>query len=382
MFPYFLFWGASLAWACIARSRLAQFAFVCATFGFVGLRFETGFDWPVFNYGFEVLQSDFSLELARWFSELFQIELGYVLLVAVAGQIFPTYEYFQALVTFVFLASVWVLCRAFGVRNVALVIAIAATFILLTLMMSTVRQCLAVSLFNFALAAAVARRRVAMIILLAAATTIHISTLFYVAALLFALVRPLQAPSPRTVILLVAAGYAVAISMGVIADFLPAFIANRVVFYRLDQLVEALSLWQLYFLILAIFITSYTMFSGPISGTPDARSTLLRRVIIALAVMCMCTLSLNVVRDRISYEMFLLFALYLAHQNLRLAIPARVAASVFGLFFSIFNILAPGNRIVFIPYQNAIGVAISGDEGDGQFRQDQFQQDFGRDHQQ
>lgn len=381
MYVYFIFWGGSLAWACIARSKLAQLSFVFVTFAFLGLRFETGFDWPVFKYGFEVLRNDFSLDTAKWFSELFQIEFGYVFIVALAGQIFPEYEYFQALITILFLASIFSLCHTFKIKNVTLVIAIAATFLLLTLMISTLRQCLAVSLFNFALCAAVARHRMAMIILLAAAISVHISTLFYIAALVFAFLQPTRVPSPITVALMVFIGYFTAISMGAIADFLPAFVANRVVFYRLDQLVSAVSLWQLYFLILSFFIAAYAMFGNQIADAPD-RSTLLRRIIIALAVMCICTLSLNVVRDRISYEMFLLFALYLAHQGAWRAIPARIAAVGLGLFFSTLNILAPGNRIVFTPYQNVIGVAVTGDKGDGPLRQDQFQQDFNQTHEQ
>lgn len=379
MYVYFIFWGASLAWACIIRSKLAQLAFACATFAFLGLRFETGFDWVFYKNGFEVLQNDFSFDAAILYSELFQIDFGFVLLAALIGQIFPQYEYFQALVAIVFLVSIFSLCRAFSVKNVALVIAIAATFLLLTLMMSTLRQCLAVSLFNFALCAAVSRHRVAMIILLVAAMSIHTSTLLYIAALVFAFVQPARLPSLANVVLIAAIVSVAQISMMTFVNLLPEFFVNRIDLYNLDQIFEGFSIWYLYFFGLSAFILSYTMFGNQIADAP-VRSTLLRRIIVALAVMCICTLSLNVVRDRVSYEMFLLFALYLAHHQAWLAIPTRVAAVVLGLFFSIFNILTPGNRTVFAPYQNIIGVAVTGDEGDGMFRQEQFRQYFKQTH--
>lgn len=379
---YFIFWIASLASALIFRSKIAQIIFFLLVFIFVGLRFETAFDWPFYKDAFGALQGDFSLDLARWFAELVEIEFGFVVLLALTGQLFADYEYFQAIVTVTFLVSVLSLCRAFGVKNVALVIALAATFLLLTLMMSTVRQCLAVSVFNFALSAAVARRYISMTAFLALAMTIHVSTLFYIVALLFALAQPQRMPSQRDVVLIIFAGTAVVLNLGFLAEYLPSYLANRFFLYRLDQIILNLSLWQIYFLILSASITGYTLFIHPFGSTNDARTTFLRRVIVALGVMCMCTVLIDVVRDRITYLMFLLFALYISYNNIPLALPARVAAVTLGLFFSVFNVLAPANRTVFAPYQNIIGVAVTGDQGDGRMRQEAFRERFKRLHQQ
>lgn len=382
MLAYILFWIATLAWASAFKSKPSQLFFLFGVFVFVGLRYETGFDWPVYKSGFEILQNDFSFESARWYSELFQIELGYVLLVAISGQIFPEYEYFQALISLVFFASIVSLCKAFNVKNAALAIALAGTFLLLTLMMSTVRQCLAVAIFNFAVSAAMSKRRTAMVALSVLAVTVHVSTLFYIFALIFAALKPSQTPAPRTVVLMVAGGNAAALSLTLVVGFLPEFIANRVDFYRLDQAIQAISLWQLYFIGLIVSIIIFTLFGMKQLRNPDPRTFFLRRLIIAIAVMCLCTLPLNVIRDRISYEMFLLFAVFLGHREVQFALLARGATASVGLFFSIFNILSPTNRLVFLPYQNAIGVAVTGDEGDGQLRQNQFQGDFDRSYQQ
>ena len=49
-----------------------------------------------------------------------------------------------------------------------------------------------------------------------------------------------------------------------------------------------------------------------------------------------------------------------------------------GLFFSIVNIYAPENRIVFEPYQNYLVVSFTGDRGDGLARQQILERDFER----
>ena len=75
MYMYFVFWMLSLLTASYFRSKTAQIFFVVAIFVFVGLRFETAFDWPTYKDGFEALQVNFSLDFAQWRSEEHTSEL-------------------------------------------------------------------------------------------------------------------------------------------------------------------------------------------------------------------------------------------------------------------------------------------------------------------
>ncbi len=353
-----------------------QIAFCVVVFLFVGLRYETGFDWPVYKRAFELLSDDFSLESIILYSQTFQIEMGWLIVSGAAGQIFPEYEFLQALVTATLLLSVYKLSRALGVRNFALAISIASSFLLLTLMFSTIRQCFALSIFNFAIVAALNKRWKLMLTLSVFAVSVHVSTLFYILALVYAAARPSKLPTPMMVIFMSVIGIGGILAIPLVSNYLPDLLASRVVWYGLDEAFQEISWWQVYFIILGAFIAGFALLSGPIGQKLDNRVTFHRRMILGLAIMCLCTYSLDVVRDRISYEMFLLFSIYLARDDLPLRLLARPIAFALGIFFSMLNIFIPANRIAFMPYQNALTVLVTGEKGDGQFRQESFNRDF------
>jgi hypothetical protein len=376
MTTYLMFWLAALVFASVIKERWAQIAFGIVAFVIIGFRYETGFDWPTYKRAFEFMAVDFSLEAVVAYSRAYQIELGWLAITSFVSQIFPEYEFLQAIVSLALIVSVFKLSRALGVKNVALAIAIAASFLLLTLMFSTTRQCFALSIFNFAAIAALNRQWPRMVLLSAFAMSIHLSTIFYIAAMMYAVARPDQLPTVRGVMVMSLVGIGFVLAIPSIVGFLPGMLASRVDFYDLDQSFQFVSLWQFYFLILGAFIAGYALLAWPKSQS--RRPTFHRRLIIALAVMCMCTYSLDVIRDRISYEMFLVFSIYLARSDIPARLAARSAAVVMGLFFSIVNILAPENRIVFEPYQNYLTVVVTGERGDGAARQELLNREFDR----
>ncbi len=375
---YLIFWVAALAIASFIKSNWMQIAFCVLVFVFVGLRYETGFDWPVYKRTFEVMAVDFSVDGILAYSQTFKVELGWLVVNGITGMIFPEYEFLQAIVALVFLVSTYKLCRALGVQNVAMAVAIASTYLLLTLLFSTTRQCFAVSIFNFAVVAAVNRRWTLMVMLSTFALSIHISTILYIVALVYALVRPSKLPRPTVVAAMSIVIIGLILAIPFAASYLPDHLASRVIWYGLDKSFENIRLWQIYFLILGAFIAGYALLAGPADQTPDTVSTFHRRIIVALAVMCLCTYSLDVVRDRISYEMFLIFSIYLARSNIPFRLAARSTAVALGLSFSLLNIFEPANRIVFMPYQSAVTVVLTGDEGDGQARQELLHREFER----
>jgi hypothetical protein len=375
---YLIFWLATLVFASFIKGKWAQFAFGIAIFVFVGLRYETGFDWHIYKRAFEILAVDPSLEAIVVFSQAFQVELGWLAVMSLVGQVFPEYEFLQAIVSLTFLVSTFKLSRVLGVENAALAIAIAASFILLTLMFSTTRQCFALSIFNFAVIAALNKRWLLMTLLSAFAMSIHVSTIIYIAAMIYAVARPSRLPTSAGVAIMSIVGIGLILAIPSMVNYLPDLLASRVTWYGLDQSFQIISLWYVYFLILGAFIAGYALVAGPKAEYPDDRITFHRRLVIALAVMCMCTYSLDVIRDRISYEMFLLFSIYIAREDLPARLATRSVAVILGLLFSMLNIFAPENRIVFLPYQNYLVVVLTGEKGDGPARQELLNRDFER----
>lgn len=375
---YLVFWMLLLGLAPFIKSNRTQIAFCVFVFIFVGLRYETGFDWPTYKRAFDILSIDFSINSILAYSEAFKVEIGWLVVTGLVGQIFPEYEFLQAIVTLAFLGSTFKLCRALGVKNVAMAVAIASSFLLLTLLFSTTRQCFAVSIFNLAVAAAAKRRWTLMVALSAFAVSIHTSTVLYIVAMVYAVARPSKLPSTVMVATMLALSTIFVLLIPIVADSLPEILASRVIWYNLDQSPGIIGLWKIYFLILAAFILVYTLFIGPAHHNYDHVSTFHRRLVVALAVMCMGTYSLDIIRDRISYELFLMFSVYLARSDLAFHVVARFGAFSLGMFFSVLNIFAPENRIVFMPYQNAVTVVLTGETGDGPARQELLHRDFER----
>lgn len=375
---YLAFWMLALGLASFIKSTWMQIVFCVLVFVFVGLRYETGFDWPVYKRTFDILSVDFSLNSILAYSDTFKVEIGWLFVTGFVGQVFPEYEFLQAIVALAFLGSTFKLCRALGVHNVAMAIAIASSFLLLTLLFSTTRQCFAVSIFSLAVVAAVRRRWMLMVVLSAFAVSIHTSTALYIVAMVYAATRPSRLPSNVMVATMSAISVGFVLLIPIVAGSLPDILASRVVWYSLDQSFDNISLWKLYFLILGLFVLLYSLIMSPEKANSDCASTFHRRMIVALAVMCMGTFSLDVIRDRISYEMFLMFSIYLARSDLPFRVAARLGAFSLGLFFSMFNIFSPENQIAFMPYQSAVTVLLTGEAGDGPARQELLTREFER----
>lgn len=375
---YLIFWMLALGLAPFIKSDRMQIAFGIFVFVFVGLRYETGFDWPTYKRAFDIFSVDFSLNSILAYSETFKIELGWLVVTGLIGQIFPEYEFLQAIVALAFLGSTFKLCRGLGVQNVAMAIAIASSFLLLTLLFSTTRQCFAISIFNLAAIAAVRRRWTLMVALSAFAVSIHTSTILYIAAMIYAAARPSKLPSTVMVAMMLALSIIFVLLIPIVANSLPDILSSRIIWYNLDQSSDNIGLWKIYFLMFGAFILVYAFLIGPADHDHDHLSTFHRRLIIALAVMCMGTYSLDIVRDRISYELFLVFSAYLARRDLPFRVVARLGAFSLGLFFSVLNIFSPENRIVFMPYQNSVTVLLTGETGDGLARQALLQREFER----
>lgn len=376
MLIYIIAFILMFAFGTFVRSRLATTLFFLCVFSFVSLRFETGFDWPVYKSIFQDFQGDFELSQLLAYQYRYSQEAGFLLFAGFFASLIPNYEVFQAAISLLFLISIWRLSLAVGVNRLAMVLALALSYLILTVGFSTVRQSMAIAVFNFGLIAMLSNRRLLGISLFALSVTVQMSAIIYIAA--FAIARAFLAfnrtPKMGALIALVVgmltAFYAI---LPIAANYLP-FLSERYVYYteHFANLLSGIGLWGAGFFIVFLCIAAHV--SYPFQDSDDsARKTItLQSMIVVLCAISLSSEHFTIIRDRASYEMWILYSILLVKGRLRFRWGARLAAFSFGAFFTFLNVLSHPGRLVFIPYENAIGCFLSNCEGSGIDRQQQM----------
>ncbi len=357
------------------RSRLATALFLSCVFLFVSLRFETGFDWPVYKAIFQDFQRGFELNQLFVYQYRYSQEAGFLLVAGFFASLLPNYELFQAVVSLVFLVSIWRLSMTVGVNRLAMVFALAFSYLILTVGFSTVRQSMAIAVFNFGLIAMLSNRRLLGASLFALSVTVQMSSSIYIAA--FAIARVFlyfnRAPKLGAMIALVAlilTGFFVILP--VVASYLP-FLAERYAYYAEHFAnLSGIGFWGAGFFIVFVCIAAHV--SYPLQDSADsARKTMtLQSMIVVLCAFSLASEYFPIVRDRASYEMWILYSILLAKGRLRFRWEARLAAFLFGAVFTFLNVLSHPGRLAFIPYENVIGCVFLNCEGSGIDRQNQM----------
>ena len=375
---YIFFWIISLSISPFIRRRVGFIFFYISVFLFVGFRYETGFDWPVYKSEFDYFKGGISFNLIRDFSNLYQQEIGYTLISAMSSHIFPYYEIFQATISGLFLLSISRLCAAFQVKNSALVVSIALTFLLLTLGFSTNRQCLAVALFNFGLVAYVRKKFALTTIFFLVAVSCQSSSLVYILAFLVSIWHVRRLPRLYEVVGLVVIAFILIFNLQYFSRYLPGSFADRIAFYANAENGSAVGLWGIFLLLMFFGMAAYALISAEPKDTGAMESNLIRRLIISLAVIASASWSFLVIRDRTSYELFLLFCILICHPKISFALPARLVTAGMGCFFSTLSVLSPPADLVFAPYQNFIVSKFLGVPGNAESRQKEFMEEFAK----
>lgn len=371
---YVLFWFASLSFGLFIERRLTTNIFLFVVFLFIGLRLETGFDWPVYKEIYATFQQDFSLANVAVYVLKYGQEPGFLFLLGLSSQYLPSFEVFQALVTIALLWSTVFLAQAVGVRKTALVVAIAMTYLMLPVGFSTLRQSMAISFFNFGLAHFLRRKNAWGALFFVLATLFQLSSLVYIAA--FGAARYLwrtKRPPRLWTFLLATACAAVLAPVAIQAISLVShFAALKLEFYL--QFASTLQLRPLDLIFLAFFATCAVMSSRVmvLPGMEFPYSNELRHLIMVLSAFGATSIFLTVLRDRLANELFLLVSVFLVMPGLRFRWFFVGFFISFGMFNSVIDFFPYPRYLAFVPYQNVVISYLLGQPSTGRDRTGNF----------
>lgn len=378
MLTYALFINANILIAVMRTgSALKLPLLIGVTLLFVGLRYEVGFDWPLYKDEFEVLQglgaADFVTSIPMLQIQ-FQHETGFLIFSWLSAQILREYELMQLLIHVIFLISFIRLGRVLGVRNLAAAMLLVHLFLLFTLEFSTVRQLLALSLFNLGLAAYMEARRPRALAWFAASLLVQISSGLYLLALL-----AVSGASRRDWLLAIAGMAAVlAVSFTTFAPallgMLPGRIAFKFQYYFMDREFNTHILEQVFFGVFYVMVIAFALFATARNrGRLDAAGDIALRFMLALALLAVLFFLVKTVRNRILYELIVVMSLLIFSGKLRYAGAMKTATFAFGAVFFIVSLTKEAAH-VYTPYQNYPYAMLFDRPSDGLRRHDRLRQ--------
>lgn len=374
MITYATFWVVTLLLGFQVRRKINVLLIFFGVFLFVGLRMETGFDWPIYKDAFNYFQGGFSWSKIAVFQLQQSQETGFLLILGLLGQVMPNYEVAQALFALFFLYSFYKLSTTMPGARPALALAVFFSFFLLSIGFSTVRQALAISFFNMALYQLFRQKRSRTIYLyLAAAIAVHVSAIIYV--LVFLLARILTRTVGKIGLPLHLTG-SFCLLMGLPSAFLLATallpgILERVAYYQNLTMFSNLSLFSLAFSVILLLMGSLVAFTRNGSSSPQEANTVFRNLIVLFSAISFASLFFATLRDRLAYELILLFSIYISTQLTARNVIAIVVVVLFGLYYQL-SILGPPRDLAFIPYQNSLILLLTATESTGAQRSSQY----------
>lgn len=370
-----------LGLAPFVKGRPTTFLYLVVICFFVGFRYETGFDWPVYKRIFLIYADGFSFGEIVFTSGFFGQEPGFLLSLAIGAVIFPNYEYVQAVYTLFLIYSIICLSRTVGVKNTALVVALALSFVIFTLGFSTVRQSLAIAIFNIGFALSLSGKTKWSYLVYGLSATFQLSVLVYLAAILVSRVMVRGNGSPnrgRFFVLCIASPVVLAILMQS-AALLPGILGAKIAFYAEDFSFTEVNLLDLYLVLGFALIAWHVSVTGRREALQDPMILRLRIVIFTLAAIAISSTFVDVFRDRVSYELVILYSVYLGTVHVNNLWLARVSLGIFGSAFSIYFLTSTAGQLAFVPYQIALISIDEFAENDGKARQTKLFETINRD---
>jgi hypothetical protein len=316
-----------------------------------------------------------------YYYNLYGVEYGYLFLV---GNIAPfvRFEYFQAFVTLIFIYSTIRLARSVGHNNPAFALSVCLTFLLLTLVFSTIRQCLAISLFNIGVVVYYGNYFSRLVKLCLVSTLFLVSVLFQSSALIYCVtfvycnLRLTQNAKNLSLLLLGLLTTSAMINPEIINGFIDARAVAKLQFYS-ELNLGLINPINAFYLALFSFI-----FVGLLRFLPKAQISKFDRLdkfagfARALLVLNVVCIPFPIFRDRISYEVFIVTSILFSHQTARLKLIFPTGLVVLGIFSSFFGTLYQYTGVVFIPYQNYLIYSALDIPSDGRRRQAEFFEQF------
>ena len=362
---------ASIALCALMPSRagLRNLAFGTAFLLFVGLRYEVGFDWPIYKDQFSHLtQIELGQLLANLndLSLLFGQEPGFVALVSLFSAFTPSYEVAQFCFCVLFLISIGMLAQTIGCRNVPAAMFLVCLFLLTTLIFSTARQLVALSIFNIALSFYLRDRRTLAYALAGASMLFHSSTAIY-ALCAFLPQRAVRRFFPIVVVVGLAAS-ALFLVMGhdmFLLLPLPALLKAKLEYYFLYRVVQVNPLEQMFSLgMLGLLL--HLGYRNTDHASPEIANV--SRMLVLLCLVSLAFFAITVVRNRLFYEAVILAALLVTTPGIAGARLASLGILGAGLLFFLVT-MTKATSFMFVPYRNVVLLELGIGQDDGYERQ-------------
>lgn len=376
MITYLTFYTCALSAGLLIRKKISTWIFLFLVFLFVGLRKDTGFDFLVYQEIFEGLSEDFSLRSLTYFFGLHRQELGFLIFTGLFGQLVPNYEIYQATITALLIWSIVALTRAVGVTKIPMVIALIMSYLLWSVAFSTLRQSLAISVFNFGLAFLLSGKKYRGSVSFAIAPFIHTSAIIYITTYLatWFIYRKKNPPKIQSFIFFAVASGLTGPFLIQIASHVSSSVALRVQLYQSFKFsIGMLDLLFLLFFLLCAILASRKMTR---MSEVDEVGIKLRQILLVMAAIGASSIVFPIVRDRVSYEVFILASICVMMPGVRYRRYFIAALAAFGICISSINIFPSPNNLVFMPYQNLITQALTGSESTGGARSQEFMSQY------
>jgi len=342
----------------------------------IGFRYEVGYDWIVYKDLFDMASS---MDLRAPFynvtllQTIFAFESGFILVVVLFAQVFGEYEYLQFLLYSIFLLSFWRLGTVMGCRNLPAALLIAHLFVLISLEFSTVRQALALSIFNFGLASWMTGKKQSAYVLFLVATTFQVSVLLYIFALMISVGTRKQTWLVFLIGVIASAPILFPAAFLGSISFAPTFIAEKVEYYLLvreyNNSVADLLFFGVFLTAILLLVSRHLRLLKR-SNAPR-EEVLLATLIIVLTILALSAFPVPTIRNRILYELVVLVALFcFSYRNVGKSNIA-FGLCVFGFVYFAATFARP-TAFMYVPYQNFIYYKAIGLESDGLTRDDRL----------
>ena len=356
MTPYFVYATALASGILLPKSRLITALLVLLSIVFIGLRFETGFDWPAYKEVFQGLKPIDSLGQFFQESREFNQEIAFLAVLAALSKIFGQYELAQFAFTALFVGSLIFLAKALNVQRTALFFTVAISYVLFTLGFSTVRQSVAIALFNISVFL-YARDRVALsVFMMVIACSMQYVAIIYVVTFLIT-AGSTRFQGWRCDVLLAGSILFVGIVGGVVFLALAGqgltFGSERVQFY-IDAISErGVSKWDWAFSLVLLGITAHIAISA-MRSERTKEELFTARLALVLAAFATSAIFVPIIRERASYQMWIVYAAFLTYDSTLLRRTATAAALSFAIYFAVAVPFRNPGILMFVPYQNYI----------------------------
>ncbi len=347
---------ATLVTVALSRNYWVGSAFIAFAAFIVAFRFETGFDWPVYKTMFTLAKEAPLFDLSI-FSGLYSGEPLFALMLGAFAKTGASYELAQFTFSILFLSSLFFLGANFSKERLFAFLALALSYIVFTVGFSTVRQSISISIFIFAFIF-LDKRVWISIGLMVLSVLFHYSSIIYVSCLVFSLfsIRFDKGGGAATFFGVLALVFFSSASLYLIAylGILPG--GERVEHYVSGLRSYVFSKWDLMFGIIFLGIASHVLLSEFIFRISEekTRIVLIARMVLVLAAVSVASIAIPIVRERVSYLLWIFYALFLTQNDVLFRRTVALLTVAFGLFFSVIAHLRYPNSLMFLPYQNSV----------------------------